>query len=83
MNTPVTKEVIEKIADYMKRKRYVPLVDKCKKLGISPKYYYAMCEKFGVDGKLGTRVPRVTGSKLLKTLSELDSDSDLESDSKN
>ena len=78
MSTPVTKEVVEQMVKYMKEKKHVPLLTKCKKLGISPKYYYQVCEKFGINGKLGTRVPRVCASKILKVISEPDSDSDSE-----
>ena len=76
MNAPITKEVVVEIIDYMKRKRHVPLIDKCKKIGISPKYYYELCRRFGLDGKLGTRVPRVNASKILKAISEDDSDNE-------
>ena len=76
MSTPVTKEVVEQIIKYMKKDRCVSLVDKCKKIGITPKSYYAMCKKFDLDGKLGTRVPRMNATKILKLIAEDDSDSD-------
>ena len=76
MSATITKETVIEIIDYMKKKKHVPLLEKCKRLGISPKYYYGICKKFGLDGKLGTRVPRVKASKMLKAISEDDSDNE-------
>ena len=46
-----TKEFVEKLAAYMKANRSLTMKQKCKIFDITPRIYYGLCKKHGVDGR--------------------------------
>ena len=50
------REFVEKLAHYMKTDRSINMVEKCQKFNITPQIYYRLCQKHGIDGRLGSRL---------------------------
>ena len=72
----MTKEFVEQMIKYMNKNRHVPLLDKCKKLGVSAQGYYKACRKYGLDGRIGVKKSKFDMAKALKIMAEEDSDNE-------
>ena len=71
----ISKEFAEQMVKYMKNNRSLTLKEKCQKIGVSVQTYYKVCRKYGLDAKIGPKMPNFNEREALQIMAVHDEDS--------